>query len=78
VLRVSAYILINTEIGKVDEALTGLKEIEEVKSAYSITGPYDIIAFVESEDLVSLGSMVVQKVQKVEGISKTLTCLIVK
>ncbi len=73
-----AYILINTNIGVVDTALAEIKKIEEVKDAYSITGPYDIIAFVESENLSSLGSAVVQKVQKVEGISKTLTCIIVE
>ena len=71
-----AYILINTKLGEVNEVLVELRKMEEIKNAYSTTGPYDIIALMESEDLVSLGNIIVQKVQKVEGVSSTLTCVV--
>lgn len=73
-----AYILINTKLGEVNEVLVELRKMEEIKNAYSTTGPYDIIALMESEDLVSLGNIIVQKVQKVEGVSSTLTCVVVE
>jgi len=75
---VRAYILINTKLGEVNEVLVELRKMEEIKNAYSTTGPYDIIALMESEDLVSLGNIIVQKVQKVEGVSSTLTCVVVE
>ena len=73
-----AYILINTNLGEVNEVLVELRKMEEIKNAYSTTGPYDIIALMESGDLVSLGNIIVQKVQKVEGVSGTLTCVVVE
>jgi DNA-binding Lrp family transcriptional regulator len=45
-----------------------------VTEAYVVTGPYDVIARVESESLDELGRMVVSSIQAVEGVSRTLTC----
>jgi len=70
-----AYILITTDTGKVMDVLVSIKTIEGVKSAYSTIGPYDIIAFVEFENPADLTSLIVDKIQKIEGISRTLTCI---
>ncbi len=71
----NAYILINTEAGKVMDALAGIKAVSGVKSAHATIGPYDIIAFVEFSDPAELTSMIVDNIQKVAGVSKTLTCI---
>lgn len=73
-----AYILINAGLGVVNDVLGNLRKINEIKSANSTAGPYDIIAFVESDDLSGLGNTIVQKIQKVPGVSKTLTCIIIE
>lgn len=73
-----AYILINAGLGVVSDVLDDLRKINEIKSANSTAGPYDIIAFMESNDLSSLGDTIVQKIQKVPGVSKTLTCIIIE
>ena len=70
-----AYILITTDMGKVMDVLATIKAIEEVKSAHSTIGPYDIIAFIEFSDPEALKSLLIDKIQKVPGISRTLTCL---
>jgi len=70
-----AYILITTDTGKVMDVLVSIKTIEGVKSAHSTIGPYDIIAFVEFENPADLTSLIVDKIQKIEGISRTLTCI---
>ena len=70
-----AYILITTDAGKVMSALAEIKTIEGVKSAHATIGPYDIIAFVEFENPSDLTSLIVDKIQKVSGISRTLTCI---
>jgi len=70
-----AYILITTDTGKVMDALASIKTIEGVKSAHSTIGPYDIIAFVEFGNPTDLMSLIVDKIQKIEGISRTLTCI---
>ncbi|GAH81762.1 unnamed protein product, partial [marine sediment metagenome] len=57
-----AYILINAGLGVVSDVLDDLRKINEIKSANSTAGPYDIIAFMESSDLSSLGDTIVQKI----------------
>jgi DNA-binding Lrp family transcriptional regulator len=70
-----AYILITTDAGKVIDALDGIKAIEGVSKAHSTIGPYDIIAFVEFSDPEDLTDLIVNKIQKVSGVSRTLTLL---
>ncbi len=73
-----AYVLITAQVSQVKEALRGLKQIEGVKKVDTVTGPYDIIALVEGENMNVIGEMVVSKIQNVPGVSRTLTCLIVE
>ncbi len=70
-----AYILITTDAGMVMNALAEIKAIEGVKNAHATIGPYDIIALVEFKDPGSLTSLIVDKIQKTGGVSRTLTCL---
>ncbi|MEO6604159.1 MAG: Lrp/AsnC ligand binding domain-containing protein, partial [Aeromicrobium sp.] len=43
-----------------------------------VTGPYDVIVRAEGATVDELGAMVVTKVQGVPGITRTLTCPIVR
>ena len=70
-----AYILITTDAGKVMGALAEIRTTEGVKSAHATIGPYDIIAFVEFENPSDLTSLIVDNIQKVGGVSRTLTCI---
>jgi DNA-binding Lrp family transcriptional regulator len=51
--------------------------IDGVTRAQDVTGPYDVIVCVEAADVDSLGRDVVGAVQKVPGITRTLTCPVV-
>jgi DNA-binding Lrp family transcriptional regulator len=42
-----------------------------------VTGPYDVIATAEAPSVDDLGKMVVSRVQRIEGITRTLTCPVV-
>ncbi len=76
-MAVSAYILIQTEVGKAAAVAAAVGAIEGVVSSEDVTGPYDVIARAESENLDDLGKMVVSKVQMIDGITRTLTCTVV-
>ncbi len=71
----NAYILITTDAGKVMDSVSAVRAIEGVKSAHATIGPYDIIAFVEFEAPSDLTSLIVDKIQGVTGVSRTLTCI---
>jgi DNA-binding Lrp family transcriptional regulator len=74
---VSAYILIQTEVGKAAQVATEIRAISGVVSADDVTGPYDVIARAESGSMDELGKMVVSSIQMIEGITRTLTCPVV-
>ena len=73
-MSVSAYILIQVDVGKSAVVSSGVAAIPGVISAEEVTGPYDVIVKVESESLDTLGRNVVSRIQLVEGITRTLTC----
>jgi DNA-binding Lrp family transcriptional regulator len=76
-VAVSAYILIQTEVGKAATVATQVGAIDGVVSSEDVTGPYDVIVRAEAETMDDLGRMVVSRVQMIEGITRTLTCTVV-
>ena len=74
---VEAYILIQTAINAPDVARE-IGQIDGVLSAEDVSGPYDVVVRARSADMDSLGQLVVARIQMVDGISRTLTCPIVK
>ena len=76
-MAVSAYVLIQTEVGKAAGVATHLREIAGVVVADDVTGPYDVIARVEADSIDELGRLVVTHVQSIQGLTRTLTCPVV-
>ncbi len=76
-MSVSAYILIQTEVGKASAVVEACRNLAGVVQADDVTGPYDVILRAEAESIDELGRMVVQYVQEVGGITRTLTCPVV-
>jgi DNA-binding Lrp family transcriptional regulator len=76
-LVVQAYVLIQTEVGKAAVVAEQVRNIPGVESADDVTGPYDVIVRANSDDVDSLGKLVVAKIQAVDGITRTLTCPVV-
>lgn len=74
---VQAYILIQTDVGKSRAVAAAVAQLEGVTSCEDVTGPYDAIARIEAEDLDTLGSLVIAKIQQTAGVSRTLTCPVV-
>lgn len=75
---VQAYILVQTEVGKAATVAAEISGIPGVVAAEDVTGPYDVIVRAEATDVDELGQLVVAQVQGVHGITRTLTCPVVK
>ena len=75
---VEAYILIQTEVGMAANVADAIGEIDGVTSAVAVTGPYDAIVHTNAEDVDALGKLVVARIQAVDGITRTLTCPVVR
>ena len=76
-MSVTAYVLIQTEVGKAVAVAEQARKITGVLSADDVTGPYDVIVKTEAPSLDELGKMVVSQIQSVEGITRTFTCPVV-
>lgn len=76
-MPVNAYVLIQADVNAADVA-SQLRAVDGIEIADDVSGPYDVIARVEAADLDQLGRMVVSEIQRIEGVTRTLTCPIVK
>ena len=76
-MAVSAYILIQTEVGKAASVAEQIGGLAGVASAEDVTGPYDVIVRAEAPSVDELGRMVVSHIQLIEGITRTVTCPVV-
>jgi DNA-binding Lrp family transcriptional regulator len=72
----SAYVLIETEVGKVAHVAQALGDVDGVEVAEDIAGPYDVIARIQASSLDQLGRLVVSRIQMVDGVTRTLTCTV--
>ena len=70
-----AYILIETTVGKTHDVSEALKNLPTMKKVDTVTGPFDIIAVAEADDLPGIGDLIANGMHSVPGIVKTVTCL---
>ncbi|WP_052852022.1 Lrp/AsnC family transcriptional regulator [Streptomyces avicenniae] len=74
---VQAYILIQTEVGRASAVADVIAKMPGVVQADDVAGPYDVIVRAEAQSVDELGRLVVAQVQRVAGITRTLTCPVV-
>ena len=74
----TAFILIETTVGRNKAVVTALKQLEGVKSVDTVTGPYDVIATIEGETFNDIGDLVTAKIHPIAGISRTVSCLVME
>ncbi|MBO4208747.1 Lrp/AsnC ligand binding domain-containing protein [Micromonospora echinofusca] len=75
---VQAYILIQTEVGRARDVAGEIGNIAGVVRVDAVTGPYDVVVLTEANTVDELGKLIVSKVQMVPGITRTLTCSVVR
>ena len=75
---VQAYILIQTEVGKASAVSQVIGEITGVLTAEDVTGPYDVIVRAQGETVDDLTRLVLSRIHQVDGITRTLTCPVVR
>ena len=73
----SAYVLIETEVGKVAHVAQALSDLDGVLLAEDLAGPYDVVARVQAPGLDQLGRLVISRIQVVDGVTRTLTCMVI-
>jgi DNA-binding Lrp family transcriptional regulator len=72
----SAYVLVESEVGKVAHVAQAITDLDGVQLAEDLAGPYDVIAKVQAPGLDELGRLVVFRIQILDGVTRTLTCMV--
>lgn len=76
--RIGAYVLMDIEIGKTDEVVAKLREIDQARRISVTTGDYDIVLLLDVKDLEELYEITVQKIAHIPGIRETTTSVVAK
>ena len=72
-----AHVLIEADSGRVTAVLAALRAIDGVISADAVTGPYDVIATVQVADSRNIGRIVMHEIHHIDGIKRTITCMVI-
>jgi len=70
--------LITAAIGKVRQVSKELEGLRGVRTVHVVTGPYDLVVFVEAKDLSTLTNTVVEGIHKIKGVVDTNTAIVVE
>jgi DNA-binding Lrp family transcriptional regulator len=74
-MQSKAYVLIEAEAGLAGPLTSALRELPGVVAADPVTGPYDIIVVIETDDQRAVGRLVIDDLHKIQGVKRTITCL---
>lgn len=69
-------VMINCESGSEGRIIDKIREIPGVKEAVRSTGPYDILAIIESNTVESLKEIIENKIRKTPNVTATTTLVI--
>ena len=72
---ITAIVLINTAQGRTAEVAQALIDLPGVTEAYSVAGPYDLVAMIRVRQHDDLAEVVAERIQKVPGIEATNTLI---
>jgi DNA-binding Lrp family transcriptional regulator len=75
-MAISAYVFVECTQGKALDVSRKLLTISGVASCHAVTGPVDVIAFVEASDINEIGKFVVEKIQAADGVLRTSTNIV--
>lgn len=73
-----AYVLINVKSGKVREVVGAVGKLPSVQHADACWGLPDVFAYINTSDERSLHALVMEQIQKLEGVERTETHIVVE
>ncbi len=71
------YLLVEIEIGHLDDVIKRLRAVPGVTEVQAVTGPFDLIVKVEAPQINAALDTVVHRIRKIPGIKSTETLVTV-
>lgn len=76
-MAVSAFVFLECAAGQSKEVSKQVANIPGVKLSRAVTGPHDVIAYVEGPDINALGITIISQIQAVPGVLRTTTNVVI-
>jgi len=73
--KIRAYLLIEASAGAGNSVLDAVRAMPATVQADRVTGPYDVIVVLESDNLDDLGAVLHDRIHSIPGITRTMSCL---
>ena len=74
-----AYVLVEASVGTAHSMVDEIRRLNaagvKLLSTDAVTGPYDVIVLLEGDDLDVLARFVADRVQGINGVQRTTTCV---
>ena len=74
-MTVKAYVLIEMKTEDIAETVAELRRKKGIKNASSVSGPYDIVAVIETDKYDDIPHIVAKEIRGLPGVDKTITLL---
>ncbi len=71
------FLLVEVEVGKLDDVLRRMKLVPGVTEVQAVTGPFDLIVKVEAPHINEALDTVVHKIRRIPGLKSTETLVTV-
>ncbi|MBI2881455.1 MAG: Lrp/AsnC ligand binding domain-containing protein [Candidatus Tectomicrobia bacterium] len=75
-MAIQAYVLVDITAKRPSAVVSRLTKLKGVVSAQAVTGPHDAIVLVNADDMTQLGQLVMEQIRGIEGVGRTLTCVV--
>jgi DNA-binding Lrp family transcriptional regulator len=72
-----AYVEMNIAPGRVKSILRELRRISNIREVSAVTGHCDVIASIEAGDMETLSKVLLERLQSLEGVTRTETLVCV-
>ena len=71
------FLLVEVEVGKLDDVLRRMKAVPGVAEVQAVTGPFDLIVKVEAPHINEALDTIVHKIRRIPGLKSTETLVTV-
>ena len=74
--RLLAFVNIFVESPLMDSVVSSLRELPELEEMYEVTGEFDIVCLVATDDIEGFRDVLKNKVMKIKGVKSTVTSVV--
>jgi DNA-binding Lrp family transcriptional regulator len=73
-----AFIFLQVQVGTDSRVAGRVADLPGVSSVDIVTGPHDVVVRAEADSIDELGKRVLRPMQQIDGVTRTLTCPIMR